>query len=147
MTTQGGLRNPFIFLICCALIHTLVVSLFRDPTIVAFHAVNEILMPFFMAGILFFIITRLFKASGTYEMAFRVNAYASATALLSWIPMVGLVVQFYHFYLIAVGLNRVFSIRASQAFLSIIIAVIIYIFALGPIMTQIIGGQWITAAP
>jgi len=148
MKTNGGLRNPFVFLISCVLVHTLIVSLFaRNQAIIAFHVINEFLFPFAAAGILFFIVTRLFKASGTYEVAFRVNAYAAATALFSWIPLIGLFVQFYRFYLIAVGLSRAFSIRGSQALLAIVITVIIYIFALGPIMTQILGSQWLTATP
>jgi len=148
MKTDGGLRNPFVFLICCVLIHTLIVGLFvRNQYIIAFHVINGILMPFVTAGILFFIITRLFKASGTYEVAFRVNAYAAATALFSWIPLVGLFVQFYRFYLIAIGLSRAFSIRASQAVLAIIITVIIYLVALGPIMTQILGIHTPTVVP
>ena len=148
MKTDAGLRNPFIFLVSCVLIHTLIVGLFaRNQAIIAFHVINETLMPFVAAGILFFVITKLFKASGTYEAAFRINAYAAATALFSWIPLIGLFVQLYRFYLIAAGLSRVFSIRASQAVLAIIITVIIYIFALGPVMTQILGNQWLAPAP
>lgn len=148
MKTNGGLRNPFVFLISCVLIHALIVGLFtRNQATIAFHVINEFLFPFAAAGILFFIITRLFKASGTYEAVFRINAYAAATALFSWIPLIGLFVQFYRFYLITIGLSRAFSIRGSQAVIAIVITVIIYVFALGPIMTQILGSQWLTAAP
>jgi len=148
MKTDGGLRNPFLFLICCVLINALIVSLFvRNQNIIAFNVINGILMPFVTAGILFFIITRLFKAPGTYEAAFRVNAYAAATALVSWIPLIGIFLQFYRFYLIALGLSRVFSIRVSRAFLAIVITVIIYIVVLGPIMAQILGTQLPTTAP
>ncbi|NVM20187.1 MAG: YIP1 family protein [Desulfobacterales bacterium] len=142
MKTEGGLRNPLIFLICCVLIHTLIVSLFvAKPTIIIFNLINGILMPFVTAGILFFIITRLFKASGTYELSLRVNAYAAATALFSWIPVIGLLLQLYRFYLIALGLSRTFSIKLSQSFLAIAITVVIYIVTLGPIMSYILGGQ------
>ena len=148
MKTEGGLRNPFLFLVCCVLVRTLVVSLFvRDQAIIAFNLINGILMPPVTAGILFLVITRLFKAAGSYEVAFRVNAYAAATALFSWIPLIGLFVQFYRFYLIAIGLSRTFSIRVSRAMLAVVIAVIIYILLLAPVMTQILGGRWPTATP
>ena len=88
MNTEGGLRNPFIFLVCCVVIHTAIASLFvTNQPVVLFNVVYGILMPFVTAGVLFFILTRFFKAAGTFEAAFRVNAYAAATALLSWIPV------------------------------------------------------------
>lgn len=148
MKTEGGFRNPLLFLICCVLIHTLIVSLFvSNQKIITFNVINGIGMPFVTAGILFWIITRFFKASGTYEVAFRVNAYAAATALLSWIPLVGIILQLYRFYLIAVGLSRSFSIRISQALLAIVITIVIYIITLGPIMAKILGSQLPTATP
>ena len=148
MKTNGGLRNPVIFLVCCVMIHTLIISMFvKNQAVIAFNVINGILMPFVSAGILFFIITRFFKASGTYETALRVTAYAAATALFSWVPVIGMAIQFYGFYLIALGLSRTFSIRASHAFLAIIITVIIYIVGLGPIMGHILGSQPPTAVP
>jgi hypothetical protein len=123
-------------------------------------------MPFITAGVLFFIITRLFKATGTYEMAFRVNAYAAATALLSWIPIVfrtnvpaapggisslmallGLLIEFYRLYLIAIGLSRTFSITVSRAAFAIIITAFIYIITLGPLMKHVMGPQQPAPAP
>lgn len=148
MKTEGGLRNPFLFLICCVVIHTLIVSLFvENQAIIAFNLINGTVLPFVTAGILFLIITRLFKATGTYEAAFRVNAYAAATALFSWIPLVGVFLEFYRFYLIALGLSRAFSITVSRAALAIVITVIVYVFTLGPIMANIMGSQAPTIAP
>jgi len=148
MKTNGGLRNPLIFLVCCVLVHTFIVGLFvTKQAIIAFNLINGIIMPFVTAWLLFFIATRLFKASGDYATAFRVNAYAEATALFSWIPVIGPFLQFYRFYLIVVGLSRTFSIRISQALLAIVITVIIYIVTLGPIMAHILGGQAPTVVP
>lgn len=148
MKTEGGMRNPLIFLICCVLVHTFIVGLFvTKQGIIAFNLINGIVMPFVTAGVLFFIATRFFKASGTYETAFRVNAYAAATALFSWIPVIGLFLQFYRFYLIALGLSRTFSIRLSQALLAIVITIIIYIVVLGPFMAHILGSQTPTVVP
>jgi len=140
MKTEGGLRNPVIFLMSCVVIHTLIVSIFvENQAIIAFNLINGTVMPFVTAGILFFIITRLFKAPGTFEIAFRVNAYAAATALVSWIPLIGLFIDFYRFYLIAIGLSHAFAITVSRSALAIVITVVIYIFTLGPIMANILG--------
>ena len=161
METKGGLGNPFLFLLCCVAVHTGIASLFvgKHPFF-GFNVAYALVMPFVTAGILFLIITKLFKASGTFEMAFRVNAYAAATALLSWVAAVfkvdpggapgavssvmallGLVFEFYRLYLIAIGLSRTFSITASRAAVAIILTAIIYIFTLGPLMKAVMGPQ------
>jgi hypothetical protein len=148
MKTDGGLRNPFLFLICCVLIHTLGASLYvKNQTIIALNVVNGIVMPFVTAGILFMIITRLFKASGSYEMSFRVCAYAAATALFSWIGYVGLFVEFYRLYLIGLGLSRTFSVRVFQTVLALVLTVMIYGAVYSPIIKHIVGSQTPSISP
>ena len=121
MEIQGGLQKPFLFLGCCALfpgccILVLAATLglleqVQIPRVLAILTV-VIAFTFVIAGIHYVIITRLLKAPGTYEMAFRVNAYAAATALFCWIPIPIVVVflKFYEAYLITIGLSRAFSI-------------------------------------
>ena len=141
MKTEGGFRNPALFLVCCVLIHTLFVGLsVRNQTIVVRNITYGILFPFMTAGILFFFIKGFFKASGTYEAAFRVNAYAAAVNTVTWIPMVGLVFEFYRLYLIAWGLSYAFSIRLSRAALAIVMTIITYI-VLGHIVFHLLGIQ------
>jgi len=147
MKTSGGLRNPFIFLACCVLIHTVIIGLLlKDQDLIARNLVFGIVQPFVTAGVLFFIITRLFKASGTYEMAFRANAYSAAVALLSWMPLVGVILEFYRVYLIVLGLSSTFSIKASRAFLAIAITLFVYM-VLGTTLGHITGGLWPGAVP
>lgn len=141
MRTDGGLRNPTLYLVCCVLIHTLFVGLsVRDQTIVVRNIAYGMAMPFVTAGILFLFITKVFKESGTYEAAFRVNAYAAAVNLVTWIPMVGLLFEFYRLYLIAWGLSYAFSIRVSRAALAIVMTMITYV-VLGQIVFHFLGGQ------
>ncbi len=147
MRTEGGFRNPALFLVCCVLIHTLFVALsVRNQTLIVRNMTYGIAMPFVTAGMLFLFITRFFKASGTYEAAFRVNAYAAAMNLVTWIPVVGLLLEFYRLYLIAWGLSYAFSIRASRAALAIVMTMITYI-VLGYIVFHVLGVQWPKAAP
>jgi hypothetical protein len=147
MKREGGLRNPFIFLACCVLIHTAIVGLLlKNQSLIASNLVFGMVQPFVTAGILFFIITRLFKASGTYEMAFRANAYSAAVALLSWIPLVGVILEFYRIYLIVLGLSSTFSIKMSRAFLAVAITLVVYMI-LGTTIGHMTGGPWPGAVP
>jgi hypothetical protein len=147
MKREGGLRNPLIFLVTCVVVHTLLVALLlKDQSLVARNLVLGIVLPFVTAGVLFFIITRLFKASGTYEAAFRVNAYSAAVALVSWIPLAGILLELYRIYLIVLGLSCTFSIKASRALLAVILTVFVYMVA-SAAATHITGGQWPKMAP
>lgn len=147
MKTEGGVRNPALFLVCCVLIHTLFVSLsLNNPAVVVRNMTYGIAMPFVTAGILFLFITRFFKASGTYEAALRVNAYAAAVNLVTWIPMVGLLLEFYRLYLIAWGLSYAFSIRVSRAALAIVMTMVTYTL-LGYVLFHVLGGQAPNVAP
>ena len=147
MNMEGGLRNPFLFLTCCVLTHTLIIGLLlKNQSLIASNLLFGMVLPFVTAGILFFIIARLFKTSGTYEMAFRVNAYAAAVALLSWIPFVGMPLEFYRIYLIVVGLSSTFSIKASRAIMAVVLTMFVYIAA-SAALHHITGGQWPKAVP
>ncbi|MBE9581890.1 MAG: YIP1 family protein [Proteobacteria bacterium] len=147
MKRDGGLRNPLIFLASCVVVNTLLVALLlKSQSLIARSLVLGIVLPFVTAGVLYFIITRLFKASGTYEAAFRVNAYSAAVALLSWIPLVGVLLELYRIYLIVLGLSFAFSIKASRAFLAVILTVFVYLVA-SAALTHITGGQWPNVGP
>jgi hypothetical protein len=150
MRTDGAFQNPLIFLVCCVVIHTLFVSLLmKNQMMAARNMALGIGMPFVTAGIFFIIITRLFKASGTYEAAFRVTAYAATLNLFSWIPIpwVLVLVEFYRLYLFVIGLSYAFSIKVSKAALSIVITVLTYAI-LGSIFGPILmGNQGPTPTP
>lgn len=142
MKRSGGLRNPTIYLASCVLVHALTFGLLvKDERLLALNLLFGMVLPFATAGILFYIITNLFKASGTYEAAFRVNAYASAVALLSWMPVIGLLLEFYRLYLICVGLSDTFAIKTSRALLAVLLTIFVYAIA-SLALFQITGGQW-----
>jgi len=142
MKRNGGLRNPTLYLASCVLVHALIVGLLlKNGSLLALNLLFGMVFPFVTAGILFYIITNLFKASGTYEAAFRVNAYASAVALLSWMPVIGVLLEFYRLYLICMGLSNAFAIKTSRAFLAVLLTIFVYAIASLAIF-QITGGQW-----
>lgn len=79
-------------------------------------------------------------------MAFRANAYSAAVALLSWMPLVGVILEFYRIYLIVLGLSSTFSIKTSRAFLAVAITLVVYMI-LGTTIGHMTGGPWPGAVP
>jgi len=127
---DGGFLTPFLYLLSCILFHVLIFGLLqKDPLFMLRTLILGLIFPMITAGILFFIITKLFKASGSYETTFRINAYASVVNLVSWLPIIGLLFEFYRIYLIALGLSFAFSIKMTRAFLTIVLTMAIYIMA------------------
>jgi hypothetical protein len=130
MKKDGNFRQPFIYMLVCVLFHILIFGvLHKDPELMLRSLFLGILFPLITAGILFIIVTRLFKSEGSYEAAFRVNAYASAVNLVTWLPLVGLLFELYRIYLIVIGLNAVFSIPMPQSFLAVLLTMAVYIMA------------------
>jgi hypothetical protein len=141
MKRTGGLGSPAIYLGICVVVQTFFVGLgVRSAEIVLKNIAMGIVFPFLTAGVLFYFITKLFHASGTYEMAFRVNAYAATISLLSWVPGIGLLLEAYRLYLLTVGLSVVFSLKTSKAFLAIVLTLIVFLIASGALV-HLFGGN------
>ena len=137
---DGGFLNPFLYLLSCIVFHVFIFGLLqKDPMFMLRTLVLGLIFPLITAGILFLIITKVFKASGSYETAFRINAYASAVNLLSWLPLIGLLFEFYRIYLLVVGLSFAFSIKMMHTFLAILMTMVIYIIAAGAISHFTVG--------
>ena len=134
MKRGGGFLNPFLYLLVCIVFHVLVFGLLQKNPMFMFRTLFlGLLFPMITAGILLLITARVFKASGSYETAFRVNAYASAVNLLTWLPLIGLLFEFYRIYLIVLRLSFAFSIKMTRAFLAILLTMVVYIIAAGAI--------------
>jgi len=69
-----------------------------------------------------------------FETTFRIVAYASATLLLSWIPVVGLVVTLYGLYLTFVGIREKYETTNGRALAAISLPVAL---AGGSILTSV----------
>ena len=134
MRRGGGFRSPFFYLFSCIVFHVLVFGLLqKSPVFMLRTLIMGLIFPMITTGILFLLMTKLFKASGSYETVFRINAYASAVNLLSWLPIIGLLFEFYRIYLLVLGLSAAFSIKMTRAFFAIVLTMAVYIMAAGAI--------------
>jgi hypothetical protein len=128
MPVEGGLLGPYFFFWLCTLAFFLI-SLFMNimsgsiVTIRAFLLIFLTLaMPFVSAAILHFFLRNMLGTRGSYEATFRVVCYSSAVNLFAWIPIVGILFQFYEVYLSALGLSVVHRTTVGRALLAVIAA-------------------------
>lgn len=145
MTRQGPFTNPFTFLFGCVVVHTLLAGLLHrvpGPNLFIQNLFMGITLPFLTAGIFFLILTRLFNSPGTYEATFRLNAYASAVGLVTWIPVAGIFIELYRLYILVVALRAVYAIKTSRAVITIFLTLIAYT-VLFKLLYNISGGQLI----
>jgi hypothetical protein len=141
MRKEGDFLRPFIYMLSCVLFHVLIFGVLqKNPEVMVKNLFLGTIFPLITAGILFIIVTRVFRATGSYEVAFRVNAYASAVNLATWLPLVGLLFEVYRIYLIVVGLSAVFSIKTTRSLMAVLLTMAVYIVASAAI-GHFTGGQ------
>jgi hypothetical protein len=141
MKKEGDFLRPFVYMLSCVLFHVLIFGvLHKNPEVMVKNLLFGIIFPLITAGILFIIVTRVFRATGSYEAAFRVNAYASAVNLATWLPLVGLLFEVYRIYLIVLGLSAAFSIKTTRSLLAVLLTMAVYIMASAAI-GHFTGGQ------
>jgi hypothetical protein len=130
MRPSGGLVNPGLYLVACVLVNTVIVGLInKDVRLMIQSLALGVTFPFITAGLMHLILTRLLGARGSYEAALRVNAYAAAVNLVSWIPLVGAFLELYRVYVITVGLGIVFQLPARKAFLAVALTIALLMLA------------------
>ena len=128
MSRTGGFLPPFMFLAVCLIIHTLIVGLLHKDLILAGRNLAlGLVFPFITAGLAYLLLTRVFQTRGTFEAAFRVNAYAAAVNLLSWFPVVGVLLELYRLYVMTIGLCATFETKPWKAFGALVLIMIVYI--------------------
>jgi hypothetical protein len=149
---RGDYVNPLVFALICGVINgvlggilAFLYSLFSgDPNFETWGALaaligNILLTPLFTliglfvgAGI-FHLLVLLFvrPTSAGFEATFRVVSYASATQLISWIPLVGgIVAAVYNIVLSIFGIREVHATTTGRAALVVLIPVVVFLVLL-----------------
>jgi len=143
MVRQGAFTHPVTFLVSCVLVHTFLAGLIhRAEGLVFQNLVMGITHPFLTAGIFFLILTRLFHSPCTYGATFRINAYASAVGLVTWIPVAGPFFELYRLYILVVGLRTIYEIKTSRAVTTIFLTLVVYT-VMFRVLYNVTGGQFI----
>ena len=145
MDRRSAFVNPFIFLVSCVVAHTFLAGLLHrvpGPGLFLQNLFMGIAIPFLTAGIFFLILTRVFNSPGTYKATFRINAYAAAVGLVTWIPVAGIFLELYRLYILVVGLRAVYAIKASRAVITIFLTLIVYT-VMFRVLSNLTGGQFI----
>ncbi len=122
MERAGGLKAPFIFLLLSTIPGSIAVGITVNPPIGGIvYFFSTLFIPLIGAQLFKFILEKLFQKKATYEYYFRIMAYASAPLVLGWLPFVSLFLEIIRWYLVYVALKEIFSLRSSQALISLVI--------------------------
>lgn len=125
MPSTGGFENPLIFLVVCGLLYfvmKLIVGGFAGGANAFFLVV---LTYIFGPGILMLACQFLFQGEGDYEGSLRVCAYAGASLVLAWVPVLGVFAYLYGFYLIFLGAEKVHKLDTTKAAIATLIAILV----------------------
>ena len=90
---------------------------------------------FVLAAVLTLVAQHLFDGPAGFEPTFRAVAYASAPAVLFWLPVVGVLAMLYACFLLIRGIERVQSFDATRAVLTLLIGVMV----LGALTAVVLG--------
>lgn len=90
---------------------------------------------FLLATVLTLVAQHLFDGPAGFEPTFRAVAYASAPAVLFWLPHLGGLAALYAGYLLIRGLERVHSFDGTRAVLTLLIGVAV----LGVLAGAVVG--------
>jgi len=99
----------------------------------------------FIGAAIFYIIYKILGGTGSYEGTVRFVSYATAVQVLSWIPLIGLILWVYGIYLTIVGGSFVHEVSMGKSAIavflpSILILILVFIVAGVAILGAIIGG-------
>ncbi|MEI6128371.1 MAG: YIP1 family protein, partial [Pseudomonadota bacterium] len=86
--------------------------------------------------------SKIFGSKALYDATFRIIAYAGATNLVSWIPVLGQIASFYGLYLMFIGLQEIHQLKPRQAgivvmgIVGIVMLLLIFRLSVAPISLE-----------
>jgi len=143
MPTKGGYADPVKFAVICYLIAGIALAIIRFAAQFLFAGVgiteitlimgflNIIVIPIigviglFIGSLILHIFFKMLGGTGTYEGTLGILAYASATVVFIWIPLVAILSGLYIMYLVATGGTKVHKISTLKSVIAVVIPVVI----------------------
>ena len=88
------------------------------------------------------LISIIFGSKVLFASTFRIIAYASLMDVAAWIPALGLLANFYGFYLIYIGFQEIHQLKSRQA-VAAVISIVLIIGLLRICIISMTAGSWI----
>jgi hypothetical protein len=143
MPTSGVYADPVKFAVVCYLIAGIFMAIIplaayflfagigitEITLIIGFSSILFIpvigVIGLFIGALILHIFFKILGGKGTYDDTFRILAYASATAVFSWIPFVGILAGLYMIYVVVIGGTKVHKISTLKSVVAVVMPVVI----------------------
>ncbi len=139
-----GYRRSLAFLLLSSLFFAgagLAANLDRQMEITLVLWVNALGMPVISAALCFAALTLTTRRRQSFALVFAVFAYASGTTmLLSWIPWILFATELWKWYLVGLGLVKVFGLKWSGALLMLgitLVSLFLFFYSIFPIVSAV----------
>lgn len=114
MPTEGGYKDPLIFLTVSAGVNALCAGLIAlQLPLIGLIFIASLIAVFVGSAVACFL-SQAMGSKGSYEATFRVLAYSEATLLFVWIPGLGFVPALYTLALNYIGLRQVHQLSGVK---------------------------------
>ena len=142
---KGNLKNPFVFLVICTFFSSLfVANLINGGYNLFFALLFANTLSVFMGSFVFHnsLVSKIFGSNVPFAATFCITAYASLMDIAAWIPALGLLANFYGFYLIYIGFQEIHQLKSRQA-VAAVISIVLIIGLLRICIISMTAGSWI----
>ncbi len=88
----------------------------------------------FIEAAILYVIYKVLGGTGSYEGTVRFISYATAVLVLSWIPLIGLIVGIYGIYLYIVGGAHVHDVSMARSTIAVLLPTLLVILLMAIVM-------------
>lgn len=107
MPTTGGLSGPLTFFGACLAVHAIMIGILSMGIIAPLIILILFPMALFLGALLVNFMAQALGGRGTFEGTVRVYCYSYVTLLASWVPIAGIFIGLYSWYLFFLGFTKV----------------------------------------
>ncbi|MFB6076149.1 MAG: YIP1 family protein [Candidatus Aenigmatarchaeota archaeon] len=104
------------------------VGILAIPFMIVLSLVGGIISLFVVAAISHVLLI-IVGGKGSYEGTFRIVAYTTAFVLISWIPVLNILIGIYALYVVLIGYSKIHEISKGRALLGLLIPLLVILAA------------------